>query len=390
MDSYGIHEAQLQGNASTLSNDKYNTSVRNHNAAALQQFNTKKAGVKGAGDQMKEMDGGLTAWHTLSGIHNAVQGYNQYKMYGGFRNAITTGAQHNIYQMSGGRAGSAPMGPVEKSVRAQTEGAGLGGPKVPVKYTGGMADDAAAVQNIQNLQGMVRDPARPNVFKQPVEQLQEGVLGPRTAQQTMEAPGMDRASKVAAAQGQDRAMGYTGPTTDATKTTGQLATEAKAAPLQKGTAGLSLEGEGIKGVMSKLGGAKGEMIGHAMGMAAPVLGGIASIAEDTTDMAEHWKTDNTAQKVSDIAGDVGGALDIAAVAAPVLAPLAGIADVVSGVASLVGGVKKEGQKLASATKSYATNQVASKGAMQSNQSSTTTTMGPSSTQKVAQAGSSSY
>ena len=386
MDSYGIHEAQLQGNAATQSNDKYNTSVRNHNAAALQQFNTSKAGVKGAGDQMKEMDGGLTAWHTLSGIHNAVQGYNQYKMYGGFKNAITTGAQHNIYQMSGGRAGSAPMGPVEKSVRGQTEGAGLGA-KPKMAYTGDMDNDLAMDEHVQ---GMVRDPARPNVFKQPVEQLQEGVSGPRTAQQTMEASGGDRASKVAAAQGQDRAAGYTGPTTDATKTTGQLATEAKAAPLQKGTAGLSLEGEGIKGVMSKLGGAKGEMIGHAMGMAAPVVGGIASIAEDTTDMAEHWKTDNTAQKVSDIAGDVGGVLDIAAVAAPVLAPLAGIADVVSGVASLVGGVKTEGQKLVSATKSYATNQVASKGAMQSNQSSTTTTMGPSSTQKVAQAGSSSY
>jgi len=386
MDSYGIREAQMEGNAATLTNDKYNTDVRNHNHAALQQFNTTKAGIQGAGDQMKAMDGGLTAWHTLSGIHNAVQGYNQYKMYGGFKNALTTGAQHNIYQMSGGRAGSAPMGPVEKGVRAQTEGAGLGA-KPKMAYTGDMDNDLAMDDHVK---GMVRDPARPNVFKQPVEQLQEGVSGPRTAQQTMEASGGDRASKVAAAQGQDRAMGYTGPTTDASKTTGQLATEAKAAPLQKGTAGLSLEGEGIKGVMSKLGGAKGEMIGHAMGMAAPVIGGIASIAENTTDIAEHWKSDSTSQKVSDVAGDIGGALDIAAVAAPVLAPIAGIADIVSGVASLVGGIKKEGQKLSSATSSYATSQVASKDSMASAQSSTTTSQGPSSTQKVSQTGSSSY
>ena len=385
MDSYGIHEAQLQGNAATLTNDKYNTDVRNHNQAALQQYKSKMAGVKGAGDQMKEMDGGLTAWHTLSGVHNAIQGYNQYKMYGGFKNAITTGAQHNLYQVSGGRMGSAPMGPTEKGVRAQTEGSVSSKPKVD--YSGEVDSDLQADKNVS---GMVRDPTRPNVFKQPVEQLSEGVSGPSTAQQTMEG-GADRGTKVAAAQSMDRAAGYTGPQTDASKTTGQLATEAKATPLAKSSAGLSLEGESLKGMMKTVGGAKGEAIGHAVGMAIGPVSGLVQIGENTADIAENWGKDSTAKKVSDIAGDIGGALDVASAVAPVLAPVAAAADLISGVADLVSGISKEHASLKSSTSSYQSSVLAGKGSAAPIQSgSTTTAMAKSSIQKVSSAGSSSY
>tara|TARA_R110000765_G_scaffold186138_1_gene291784 strand:+ start:2658 stop:3644 length:987 start_codon:yes stop_codon:yes gene_type:complete len=328
MDSYGIHAAQLQGNAETASNQGYRDTMRAHNQSVMAEYKGTMDKLSTGEDIGKGEFGGLTAYSSLSGIHAGYQAYQLYQKHGSFAGALTTGTQHNIYDLSGGKYGKLPMGPEEASTRSFADA-----------HLGGNLDTLA--------QGQIK-----------------------------------------ASQATDQAAGWT-RASDPSKTTGQITADV-AKTYGKSDENLSLEGKMIKGVGKMVGGEDLEKVGHLAGSVAPIVSGVASGVLGAVDMAENWKKDDTGQKAGAVLGEVGSVLDAASAVAPILAPLAGLASAAGAISDLVGGIQASNKSKADAgsAKDEATSAVPQQHDSYV-QSSTTTSMGPTSLQKLS-GGSSSY
>ena len=371
MDSYGIHAAQLQGNAETASNRDYINQVRSHNQQVMTNYKAAKEKADSAGDISGGEYGGLSTYQSLSGVHAAYQSYQQMKAYGGglkgIATAATTGASHNLYDISGGRYGQVPMGKYEAMARART----TDNPEY-------VAQQSLAKEATDDTGGLKFGATREQ------QAAYSSVMGQRQLDQTP--AGMDHsAQQIGYAQRMDKQQGWTRDANPLDKTTAEIREGANMASDE----GLGFEGKVIKKGLTLATGSEG--IGHIAGAVAPVGQDIAGLAYGAYDIAENWKKDNVAQKTGSVLGEIGGALDIAGAAAPVLAPVGVAFDAASAISDLIGGVEKDHDavKSAGATKDAAL-QTAPKLQDSGVQSSTTTQTAPTSLQKLSGGSTSSY
>lgn len=374
MESYGIHAAQLQGNAETASNHDFINQVRSHNQQVMSNYKSAKEKADSAGDISGGEYGGLSTYQSLSGVHAAYQSYQQMKNYGGglkgAGRAITAGAGANLYDLSGGRFGKVPMGPMEAKARARTTDDPVYNRRTQLAVEGTGADGELKA-------GATAD--------------QRAAVGYRTAQRGLDATpaGVSHsAQQIAFGQAQDKASGAVDSSRAANpidKTTAEI----RAAATTEGDKGLGFEGKIMKKGITMATGS--EAIGHTIGALAPVGQDIAGMAYGAYDIAENWKKDNTAQKTGAVLGEVGGALDMIGTAVPVLAPLGLAVDAASAISDLIGGVEKDKDAVSAAAGARdAGLQTAPKQADNSVQSSTTTQTAPTSLQKLSGGSTSSY
>lgn len=93
---------------------------------------------------------------------------------------------------------------------------------------------------------------------------------------------------------------------------------------------------------------KGVKIAGKVGKVAGVVGGAISLGTGINDVADgDFKKMDTAHKVSSIWGDISGALDIASVFIPVLAPLAAVSSIGSAIDSTVTSAVDDSNKVTS-------------------------------------------
>ena len=94
MDSYGIHNAQLQGNSMAGYVNSYNDQVRAHNNAATDAYMKVKGDASSSKELLDAHLGGMTAFDSLSGLHGAFQTYKATQKYGGLGNSLVRGTQY--------------------------------------------------------------------------------------------------------------------------------------------------------------------------------------------------------------------------------------------------------------------------------------------------------
>ena len=117
MDSYGIHQAQLQGNSMASYVNSYNDKIRAIKQSAYNNYQEAKKSDKTADEILNAHMGAMTGFDSLSAIHGTYQTYKATQKYGGLGNALVRGTQDNLFHMSGGRVGVPAMGPAEAEAR---------------------------------------------------------------------------------------------------------------------------------------------------------------------------------------------------------------------------------------------------------------------------------
>tara|TARA_R110000737_G_scaffold351161_2_gene392484 strand:+ start:9562 stop:10554 length:993 start_codon:yes stop_codon:yes gene_type:complete len=330
MDSYGIHAAQLQGNAETASNHDYINQVRQHNQKVVSDYQSAVSGAQTKGEESDAKGGAESTYAAMRGVHSALQSYNTIRQYGGVKGALTTGVSQNIYDLTGGKAGSVPMGKYEARARDATT-------------------DNPSYEPMRNPQGSAE-------------------------------------AQISAGQERDVAGGWTRAANPANKTTAEIQAGAK---MGENNEGLGFEGKVAKKLATTAGIDEG--IAHGIGAASSVATGLGSMAYGAYNIAENWKSDNTAQKTGAVLGEIGGAIDLAGAAAPVLAPIGLAFDAASAISDLIGGVQKESSSLKTASDAKSSDMLSAPKQRDNNvQSSTTTQTAPTSLQKLSGGSSSSY
>jgi hypothetical protein len=111
---------------------------------------------------------------------------------------------------------------------------------------------------------------------------------------------------------------------------------------------------------------KGVKIAGKVGKIAGVVGGAISLGTGINDIADgDFKKMDTAHKISSVWGDVSGALDIASVFIPVLAPLAAVSSIGSAIDSTVTSAVDDSNKVTSDQNTEKTQVNQNKSAIQS-------------------------
>ena len=333
MDSYGIKEAQMAGHSHSDYVNEYNDNVRSRNHQLTQQYQKNKQDLINKATSVGDRNVAMDAYHTLGAIHTGYEHYNMLKRYGGYKNALVQGTQHNIYNITQGKMGSIPMGPAETAARGPLERAALIGK--------GLSPELQA----------------------------RGTAAIKVAQASDEAGGFKSGLSAEDSLAQIKTKG---PGT--------------------GSEGMSLESKVGKGIAKASGLSEGAAHGVgqiAGGIEAGALG-LMTAYEDFSDGAKKFKSENKAQQVGDVAGMIGDAIGVASTIAPILAPLGVVASGVSAVSDWIGG--KEADKAA-----LANNASQQRGAMGTTisaklrqQGSTATYTGSTSLQKVSGGTTSSF
>ena len=389
MDIYGIHAAQLQGNSHAEYVKQYNSKVAAHNTAAYEKYKSAKDTATGIDEMINAKLGVEGAEHIGSGIHSVFQGVQGIKQYGSLGKYASAGTSHNMFELTGGRYGSLPMGPNETLARrgeamadtgatAALKSAGESIAAVGTKAKGVVSSAMSAGKfTPRPLAGPLDEAFIRGKTEQLTERTARGVeasdsiegvegkglmgesisgqhyLGDSAASRRFPDPQVsigDASGKaVQEAQEKDKALGWgkeATPLSDAMKSESELSevkSLSSAAAKKASGEHMGLMGKVVKGMGEKVLG-EGSDVAHYAGVAAGPLGDIAAGVMDTEDMAKHWKTLNTADKVGDVSGDISSALGVASAAIPVLAPFAAVVGAVSAIADLIGGVEGEKKK----------------------------------------------
>ena len=339
MDIYGIHAAQLQGNSHAEYVKEHNTQVAAHNQQAYQVYKNARATATTYNDVLNTKLGAMGAEHLGSGIHALYQGVKGVQQYGSVGKYARAGTSHNLFEITGGKYGTMPMGPNETLART---GAAM-------KDTGVVKKLGAPISAIHG-----QSEAIDTAWKEP-SAAQYGsdwaARGQKAAEPVLssapQAPKGDfTGSLVKEAQAKDKPLGWgtkdtpqSDPTKTMTKIKAGMADDAEATRAAS-TDHMSLMGKMVKGAGEKVLG-EGSEVAHFAGVAAGPLADLGGMALATEDIAENWKKDDTAEKVGDVAGEIGGALGVASAAAPVLAPIAAVVGAVGAIADLIGGIGEE-------------------------------------------------
>tara|TARA_R110002167_G_scaffold359075_3_gene575469 strand:- start:1179 stop:2180 length:1002 start_codon:yes stop_codon:yes gene_type:complete len=333
MDSYGIHQAQLQGNSSAGYVNRYNDKLKAHQQGALKDYQDSQKSMKSGKDMLNEKMGAMTGFDAINGMTGAYQSYKAVQKYGGVGNALMKNTSANLHQLSGGKIGTFAQGPNEAQTR-----------------------------NALNM----------------------------TASKTKQTSGGARA--VTQAQAKDRALGTgwekEGAQSDPLKSSAQIGSDAKIGATNEG---LNTEGKILKKGLTTAG--VDSDVAHVIGQSAGgVIGGVELASTINTDFGsdKQFSKDNTEQKIGqgfDMAGDV---LSMASTFVPELAPVSAVVGGIGALFDLEGGDKAEAKKSTASTQKFNVDSGGSmKTAVQQKQTTATSTQ-PTSLQKVAGATSSSY
>ena len=115
MESYGIHEAQMNPSSYGSAVQTYNERIRNHNAMATKSYQDTKKQMGTSNEIKGGMDAGGTAFKTLSGIHAGMNSYAMVSKFGGgwqgMKSALVDGTSQNVNQMTKGLLGTKAIGP---------------------------------------------------------------------------------------------------------------------------------------------------------------------------------------------------------------------------------------------------------------------------------------
>ena len=334
-DSYGIHEAQLQGNSHAGYVNSYNDKVRAHNQGALKDYQDAKNNLVSGKDMLNEKMGAMTGFDAINGMTGAYQSYKAIQKYGGVGNALMKNTSANLHQLTGGKLGTFAMGPNETQTR-----------------------------NALNM----------------------------TASKTKQTVGGAKA--VAQAQAKDRALGTgwekEGAQSDPLKSSSQISEDAKIGATDEG---LNTEGKILKKGLTTAG--VDSDVAHVVGKSAGgIIGGVelASTIDEDFGSDDKWKSDDTEQKIGQGFDMVGDALSMASTFVPELAPVSAIVGGIGAIFDLAGGDKAESTKLSTAKGTYTSSQqqTISSSSVGTQRTTTATTTAPTSLQKVSQAPSSSY
>ena len=390
MDSYGIHQAQLQGNSMAGYVQNYNDTVRAHKQGALSTYNKAKKDGQTSKDILDAHLGGATAIDGLSGVHAGYQFYKSKQLYGGVGNAIVNGTNANLHAMTGGKLGMIAMGPNESLARGVTPAnVDLG---APFKKAGNVLQSGA-----QSLGDMAKKVVSGGAPETGVFQLQgaggevgipKGATGSAPTGPPASVSGGDvekGQAEVEKGQAEDRAMGVgwekEGAQSDPSKSLTQIGEDAK---VGESDAGLSLQGKVLKAGLKKAGVNQG--VAHSLGAVsgAVVSGamGIDSAVDDFGDGGKKWKSDDGLQKagqVFDFASDAVGVVDTFV---PELAPLGAILGGVGAVMDMIGGDQAESKKKSQAQSTYKNASSESYTSAPDVKGTVATTTGPTSLQKV--------
>jgi hypothetical protein len=287
-DTFGLNEAVSQANALTSSVQEHNDLVRARNTdlqTALNQNLSKIKGAKKTAQAQEKID------QVLHGVETSYGGANA--LYGGYKEI--------------------------GDIRAQGTG----------NYFS--RQTAIAKSRLQRITGQTPDQIpEPQTQVQSRRQafLQEDTSAPEPVLRSApaEAPSGQGTAPVEAPSGQGTATsGQTAGTAEPTPSSnvGEASTTSNAKLVS------DTEGEKMLGGLSK---AKGLYEAGSKAMAVGNAG--YDIFEDFKDKG--IAGDNTADKISNVAGIASGALDVASMFLPFLAPVAAVAGVVGGVSGLVG------------------------------------------------------
>jgi hypothetical protein len=352
MDSYGIHATQMENETAANHVININQQRQAYNKDQLSNYQDRLGKVKEAGATTKEEGEGSEVKDVAMGIPEALSAYKMTKKYGGIGHALTEGTRDNLYHygLPGGRAFAGKMGPAERAVRGVADPSldkALTGPLKSVaggvsSVAGGISSAAGGVSQAIKTSGILGQKTADRALFE--ASAPSGIVAPPTAPSIT--PVTDDPGKIGAAQMEDVKAGYHGTggaeLTDPTKNIEELA-KGVAPEIGKAEHSLSIPGSIVKTGLTALG--RDAKTAQLAGAATDVgIGGISSIYTGVKDFGMGgWKKEGTMSKVGDVTGMVGGALDAAAVAVPVLAPLAGLFDVV-GAALDIGGEKASEQK----------------------------------------------
>ena len=333
MDSYGIHQAQLQGNSSAGYVNRYNDRLKAHQQGALKDYQDAQKSLKSGKDMLNEKMGAMTGFDAINGLTGAYQSYKAVQKYGGVGNALMKNTSANLHQLTGGKIGTFAQGPNETQTR-----------------------------NALNM----------------------------TASKGKQTSGGARA--VTQAQAKDRALGVgwekDGAQSDPLKSSAQISSDAKIGATNEG---LNTEGKILKKGLTTAG--VDSDVAHVIGQSAGgIIGGVELASTINTDFGsdKQFSKDNTEQKIGqgfDMAGDV---LSMASTFVPELAPVSAVVGGIGALFDLEGGDKAEATKSTASTQKYNVESSGTmKTAVQQKQTTATSTQ-PTSLQKVAGATSSSY
>ena len=325
MDSYGIHASQMAAGEASNHVADLNSIINNHNQTLLSGFYTKEKKDKSGDKTQIEENEGLLGKGIVSAGLAIKSGNDLINKYNGLSGAISRGTSENVYNLSAGRIGSGQviagvkMGPAEQIARTTAKTSGL---------TPGQAQGSIArAQRSDTYIG--RDGSAAKITPGELSDASKEI----TVGESMVAP------RVA-----DESLDLLGKTVKKGLTT--IGTEA--------------------GVATRI----GATAGGALSAAGAIYTGVEDFGEGK------WKSEGSVTKAGDIFSIAGGVLGTAATVAPVLAPLAGIADLTGSVLDLIGGkiddAKKEGVEGGSApalTQNVVQRSTAGQTAQQSGQSS---------------------
>ena len=337
MDSYGIHQAQLQGNSSAGYVNRYNDRLKAHQQGALKDYQDSQKSLKSGKDMLNEKMGAMTGFDAINGMTGAYQSYKAVQKYGGVGNALMKNTSANLHQLTGGKIGTFAQGPNETLTRDSLNRASK--------------------------------------------------ISPLSADQTTRG-----GEAVTRAQAKDRALGTgwekEGAQSDPLKSSAQISEDAKIGATNEG---LNTEGKILKKGLTTAG--VDSDVAHVIGQSAGgVIGGVELASTIDTDFGsdKQFSKDNTEQKIGqgfDMAGDV---LSMASTFVPELAPVSAVVGGIGAFFDLEGGDKAEKTKSTASTQKFNVDSGGSmKTAVQQKQTTATSTQ-PTSLQKVASSSSSSY
>lgn len=355
MDSYGIHNAQLQGNSMAGYVNSYNDQVRAHNKAATDAYMKVKGDASSTKELLDAHLGGMTAFDSLSGLHGAFQTYKATQKYGGLGNSLVRGTQANLHAMTGGRLGQIAMGPNEAAARGVEQG--------EYNLTAGAKKGAMAMKGAVARSGALGTSA---IGTQRTADAEASV---QRGAENLEAQAPSRASQVvghvtedvAEGQAEDRALGVgwekAGAQSDPAKSLYKIGQEAKVGGSDEG---LGLEGKIFKKGLVKAGVDEGvaHTIGAVSGAVTSAGMGIETAVSDFGDGGAKWKSMDKEQKWGqgfDLASSVVGVADTFV---PELAPVSAILGGIGAALDLAGGSEAEKSKVSSAQTTAKTSQEA--------------------------------
>ena len=280
MEGYGLHSSQIASDMAMGHTVDLNRQIGINNQQRLSDFTNKLSGIK-ASDQKttkkdKEEGEGFAAKAIIGAGVNLKKGSDLISKYKGLGNALTAGTSENLYNLTGGKIGN--------------------------------------VQTVMPKMGSAETMVR------------GGEVGPITT------------GKLEMAQRADVSVGEStlSNLTDHTNLSSLSDIGVKAAPTID-TAGLDLTGKIINKGLLKAGqdtvtaGRIASVAGGAIGAGEALYTGIEDFGEGK------FKTEGGVSKAGDITSMIGGALDLASVAVPVLAPIAGLADLAGSLLDAIGG-----------------------------------------------------